>query len=203
MRFGPLLICIALVLGCSSGSAPYNGPVKGTIGGEPFTTSGTVAIRFATDTCTNPESIGPMLARVIIFYRDLDTAYVLGHTCSTKASSVEVGVALWQFNPSGDIAPGTYPFASDANSGQVAWWNGWDAECKATSNMMQTGGSVTIETNDATHIVGRLDASFDGGDQLSGRFDATVVEWTYNVCEWFGFPGGTPGPGCPTQPCVP
>lgn len=201
MSFRSMLLFVAIVLGCGGSDSGPTGPVSGTTGGAAFTTTGAVAYRPAIDTCTNPDSNGPVLAVFVQLSADFDTAFLQANNlCSTKAASREVYLGVWKFTASGDIAPGTY-WSSDARA--VFWWE-MDSACqKVGSNVLATYGYVTIETNDADHIVGSLKVTFPGGDHLAGRFDAPVVASLYSVCEWFGFPGGTPGPGCPTLTCVP
>jgi hypothetical protein len=127
-----------------------------------------------------------------------------GNACSEKASSRSAALYIWSFAAAGEIAPGTYPKRDDSSGGQVGFWTKSNATCQQIGdNVLSTSGSVTIETNDAAHIVGSLEVTFPGGDRLSGRFDGLVVSSLLNACELVGWTGGTPGPGCPTTVCIP
>lgn len=194
MRFGPLLLCLALVLGCGSSSHK---------GQEVFTPGGIVAFRPAIDTCTNDGTTGPLLA-LIVHMSELDTAVLQGNACSLKASSRDAAIFIWKAVASGDIAPGTYPHRNVASDGQVVIWREYDSACNQVgSNVLSSSGNVIIETNDATHVVGSLDVTFPGGDWLRLDFDAPVVTSPSSVCESFDMTGGTPGPGCSAVPCIP
>ena len=201
MRLGSLVLCVVCLLGCGGGGGNDGGAVSGTLGSTSYVASGAIAFRPAIDTCVAPEATETVLALFVTFSSSFDTTFLQGNTCSQKASSRNVGLAIWRLANSGDIAPGTYP--SGSTSGGAYWWD-LDASCQRTGeNQLLSDGTVTIETSDSTHVVGRLNVSSAGGDRLAGRFDAPVVESPYSVCQLFGFTGGTPGPGCSAPVCVP
>jgi hypothetical protein len=205
MRLGLPILGSALILACGSSSDKAQpDSVSGVLDGTAFVAKGSLGFRPAVETCTHAGTTGPVLVRAVHLDGSLDSAFLQSHACSGKASSKVAELFIWTFAASGDIAPGTYPKRDDSSGGQVVIWAKGDAACQTIGdNVISTSGSVVIETNDATHIVGSLDVTFPGGDRLSGRFDAPVVPSPINGCELFGWPGGTPGPGCPNYTCIP
>jgi len=205
MKHASLLLCGMLAVGCGgSDPQPTSGPVSGTPSGATFTAKGAVATRGPIDTCTHNAVTGPVLLLEIWFSGSFDAAYLQSHPCDLKASSRGFGVAIWKYVASGEITPGSYPRQDDASGGQVVYEAKSDATCQSVlPNLLSTAGNVTIETNDATHVVGSLDVSFPGGGRLAGRFDAPVVPPILSACQALGMSGGTNGPGCSAPVCVP
>ena len=205
MKIGPLLSCLALVVGCATtGSKAPTGPVSGTVGGSTFTAKGAVATRPAIDTCKHDFGTAPVLLLQIWISESFDTAHLQEHPCDVKASSRDFAIYIWKLVDSGEITPGTYPRRDDSSGGMTVFQAKSDAACKQElPNLQAESGAVTIETSDTMHVIGMLDVTFPGGGRLAGRFEAPVTPSRGSVCQSLGIPGGTDGPGCPTGRCVP
>jgi len=178
-------------------------PVTGVLDRKAFVAKGSVAFRPAIETCTHLGTTSPVLMRVVHLDASFESEYLQSNICDSKASTRVVEVFIWSFEALGDIAPGTYPQQDNASGGQVVLWVKSDASCKTLGEqVLSLSGSVVIETNDATHMVGSLDVTFPGGDWLSGRFDAPVAASPINASGVFCVAGFAPGPRCGSSGCV-
>jgi hypothetical protein len=205
MKHATLLLCLMLAVGCG-GSDPQqtSGPVSGTVSGASFTATGAVATRVPIDTCTHNGVTVPVLLLEIWLSNSFDTAYMQGHPCDFKAGSRDLLVTIWRYVASGEITPGTYQRQDDSSGGQAVVQTKFDTSChQQFPNVLSDSGSVTIEANDGTHVVGTLNVSFPGGGRLSGKFDAPVASPLLSACQSLGMSGGTNGPGCSAPVCVP
>lgn len=197
MRSCPLTLCIALLLGCGSSKT------ASWFDGTNFAGKGKVANHYPIDTCTHGGGSGPVLGLGIYFDSYLDVGYAGNFMCDYGRSSKGLNAVVWEYVASGDIAAGTYSQHDDATGG--AYVERWqlDASCNVVGSSVRASSStVTIQTNDGTHVVGTLDATF-GAERITIPFDAPVVAPVYSVCQTLKYPGGTNGPGCPTSLCLP
>jgi hypothetical protein len=197
MKSGPVALCFVLVLGCgSSGGANW-------FDGTDFAGRGKASNQFPIDTCTHGSVTGPVLALGVFFDSYLDPTYPGNYMCDYGKNSKGINAMIWSYVASGAIAPGSYAQHDDSTGG--AYVERWqvDTSCKPTGSSVRADSStVTITTNDSTHVVGTLDASF-GSEKITLPFDAPLKAPVSSVCQALKYTGGTNGPGCPTSLCLP
>jgi hypothetical protein len=197
MKSCTVALCLVLGLGCeSSGSTNW-------LEGTDFSGKGKAAMHFPIDTCTHDNLSGPVLLLSIVFDSYLDPTYSGNFLCDYGKYSKGINAVIWRFAASGAIAPGSYAQHLDSTGG--AYVERWtvDASCTAIGPMVRADSStVTIVTNDSTHVVGTLSASF-GSEKITLEFDAPLEDPVLSVCQALKYTGGTNGPGCPASLCLP
>jgi hypothetical protein len=208
-RFGPGLALVVLAA-CGSAADSAKQP-SGTLGGAPFTPSASAAYFLPPLTCSIPGVGSEAISAFFLLFSSAPTACAdLVDECSVRKSAKSVVVAFETvgIGTANDptLVPGTYPLASSASissattvrPGVLAFAQAssilTDAACFNSGTQFGSGTLVVTRAN-ATEVVGSLDATFGGGDRLSGAFAVPICgTFPIDLCAQLvnGFAGNLP-----------
>lgn len=188
MRRTLLSLSLSLVLGCGSSDEASR------LFGD-FTPLGGTAVLFAPAVCNLPFVGQVSVAAVAVaLTSDADACGFVTATqfCGTRqGSSAVVGVALQGELGNGGVAgatPGTYVFLASPPTGPFRAALADAAKVDGACTPVQggapdlVGGSITISSLAADHVVGSFALRFEGDQALDEPFDVAVCPVSIDLC---------------------
>ena len=183
----PFALALIVLAACGPAAESPKEPT-GTLGAAPFKPSASAAYFLPPLTCSIPGAGSQAASAFIVLFSSSPTACAdLADECGVRKSAKSVLVAFETvgLGAANDptLVPGTYPLASSNSSrttvrpGVYAFAQAssllTDAACSDSGTRFGSGSLVVTRAN-AFEVVGSLDATFGGGDRLSGAFAVPV-----------------------------